>query len=567
MFGLMKATRSSRSSNNNYRLHYCGVCKAIGKNYGQSTRLFLNFDIVFLAELLGKIAKNQAPTADWDKAIHSYNCLNLPQKATIPISLQYAAALNVFLGKLKIKDNIADSKATISVWKAPALFLSKEFKRAEQQLTNWQLDIQAFYQLFETQVQREKSTKNTDYEHYALASAEMTAMAFQAGTPLVDHPEAAAKFYQFGFEFGKLVYLLDAFRDVEQDRASGQFNPFLLKKYPQNELIAIVSKQLDTALKSLQYLPLSMQELRFFADRLEKNTSKQLGLAGCNTCQGSCSKKLRPKLSPSEKWTYSKSLGKQATSVQYSNAIKQSLSDFILQPIFSFIFFCIPYYQLQSASFNGHSLPKLAILFMSSRAGGGFNSASGKDGNNKQKRNSDMLGMIYAPWYQLEKHEQQWVGHKIDLYVGWDKLNEGEKVTVILKFREEYKNRPVIEGDGVYDDGSSFWDCGSSSSNNSSSSSSSWWNRGDSATSTTSSTTNSMGSESSAGHTDGDSTHTSSDSADGDSSTSDSASSSDSDGGGCCDCECNCCCCGDGCSCCIFESCCSCCSCCDCGGD
>ena len=32
-----------------YRAHYCGVCKAIGKRYGQIDRLALSYDAAFLA--------------------------------------------------------------------------------------------------------------------------------------------------------------------------------------------------------------------------------------------------------------------------------------------------------------------------------------------------------------------------------------------------------------------------------------------------------------------------------------------------------------------------------------
>ncbi len=43
MFGLMK--RPPREP-------YCGTCKTMGERYGQKTRLLLNHDTVFLAELL-----------------------------------------------------------------------------------------------------------------------------------------------------------------------------------------------------------------------------------------------------------------------------------------------------------------------------------------------------------------------------------------------------------------------------------------------------------------------------------------------------------------------------------
>ena len=35
-----------------YRAHYCGLCKAIGKRYGLLARLALNYDCAFLSAFL-----------------------------------------------------------------------------------------------------------------------------------------------------------------------------------------------------------------------------------------------------------------------------------------------------------------------------------------------------------------------------------------------------------------------------------------------------------------------------------------------------------------------------------
>ena len=70
MFGLMKNTDGLPTKQSDwYRLHYCGTCKSLGKIYGQRSRFFLNYDIVFLAEILTILQESQ--TQNWDSALFS----------------------------------------------------------------------------------------------------------------------------------------------------------------------------------------------------------------------------------------------------------------------------------------------------------------------------------------------------------------------------------------------------------------------------------------------------------------------------------------------------------------
>ncbi|MGB0523928.1 MAG: DUF5685 family protein [Flammeovirgaceae bacterium] len=437
MFGVMRATRSSRKNNNDYRLNYCGVCKAIGKNYSQSTRLFLNFDIVFLAELLGKVATQSLPSENWDAALQSYNCLYLPKKEAIPIQLHYAAALNVFLGKLKIKDNVVDSKHKLSVWQIPQALLSKEFKQAEQQLQEWQLNTQKFHQLFDEQLQLERHQPATNYETYAHPSAEMTALAFQAGSITVGNANSSTHFYKLGYEFGKLVYLLDAFRDQESDRRKKQFNPFLLKEYEQAQLIEVLAKQKDQVFEALQYLPLSMTEMRAFGDRLEYNVAKQLGLTTCG-CKGSCS--LKPKLSRKEKWQYAKSLGKKVSTTPDLAKNQRTFVDQVLEPFFVVIFFFIPYYKLQGIHTHSLSLPNLAILLMSSQESNQSAAGGGGGKRNPNRTDDKTLRSIYPNWDSLGKKEKKWIKKEIAFYPKWEQMPDSDKASMITQLRNQYNN-------------------------------------------------------------------------------------------------------------------------------
>jgi len=80
MFGLMKNTGCIQADQQDwYRMHYCGTCKSIGSLYGQRSRILLNFDCVFLAELLSVI--QETDTKQWDPKLSARSCFSAPDAA------------------------------------------------------------------------------------------------------------------------------------------------------------------------------------------------------------------------------------------------------------------------------------------------------------------------------------------------------------------------------------------------------------------------------------------------------------------------------------------------------
>ncbi len=79
MFGLMRAKTCKMTTEQKHfrRLHYCGTCKTLGSLYGQKTRILLNYDTVFLSEILSALSGEKIET--WANAFQSYNCLSLPK--------------------------------------------------------------------------------------------------------------------------------------------------------------------------------------------------------------------------------------------------------------------------------------------------------------------------------------------------------------------------------------------------------------------------------------------------------------------------------------------------------
>ena len=77
MFGIMRPEGGCSNKNSSdyrfHRMHYCGVCKAMGNSYGHKSRLLLNYDSVFLSELLRFLSTQSVLLV-----VHSKNFILIP---------------------------------------------------------------------------------------------------------------------------------------------------------------------------------------------------------------------------------------------------------------------------------------------------------------------------------------------------------------------------------------------------------------------------------------------------------------------------------------------------------
>jgi hypothetical protein len=309
MFGLMKARTCHLDGEQKLsrRLHYCGACKTIGRMYGHKSRLFLNNDTVFLGELLSAVSirresKDDIPRlpsglllqTDWAPAYQSYNCLSLPRsEADIPLPLKIAATATVVLTEFKIKDHIADSPN--SVLKLAGRMYSKSFREASAVLQTWGFPIGRLRSCLESQSARENGVKSGSYQaspeqilrHLAEPTAAASALFFEHGVKLVGRGDLARKAYKIGFDFGFLIYLLDAFEDYEKDFRKDQFNAIRqayrlsgprLDRADRERVKVLLSGIADAMCEGLRALDLRESSSGLFTSRLRSNLSARLAV-------------------------------------------------------------------------------------------------------------------------------------------------------------------------------------------------------------------------------------------------------------------------------------------------
>ncbi len=300
MFGLLKYRSHDPGHRAEFRKSYCGTCKAIGAMYGHKERLVLNYDVVFLSELLATMSDNPNDFA----AISVNRCFSLPKHAgDIPDFLVYAASVNMLLAGIKVQDNAADSGLAAPLWRAAAFWQRRKFEKARQQLERWGLSRAAVDDRVQEHQRREREALHLpDMADACRYHAEMTGLLsgdlFRHASGAVGKPEAAEHLFQIGKAYGETVYLVDAVKDYEKDLKKGDFNFLLTGSGKPDTTLSVeradgVYEQIAAQLLIIRHhifqLPIAAEKQQLFAQRVDASVHRALGKAhGCAT-GGACS--------------------------------------------------------------------------------------------------------------------------------------------------------------------------------------------------------------------------------------------------------------------------------------
>ncbi len=275
MFGLMRKPSCDPPHQNISwkRNHYCGTCKVMATEYGHGSRMFLNFDLVFLAELLTHLSKTEISFSD--EAFGSKNCFKLPSGKNIPLPHQFVAALGVIYADIKIKDNLQDKKSP--VWRIPDYLFKKPIAKGWKKLAQWGVDSALIEVWLKEQLTREQEKSSTVFDFYSESTAEVTAHIFKAGAKLIKNKEASPVMEDLGRQFGKIIYWLDACEDFIRDKKQKAFNGLqvISGDFPERKSMLKMEEHFDKlkekALEALRKLPIDDEIKDQFSARLESN--------------------------------------------------------------------------------------------------------------------------------------------------------------------------------------------------------------------------------------------------------------------------------------------------------
>ncbi|HHV98163.1 MAG TPA: hypothetical protein GXX36_01090 [Clostridiaceae bacterium] len=200
-----------------FRAFYCGICKSMGRRYGQLSRLTLNYDSVFLAILLSSIA-------DEIPEIKRERCIAHPMKKKFKVTksdiVDYASDINLILAYYKLKDNWRDERNLLS---GGAILL---LKSAHEKLKKKYSKKCAIIEDKLKELTELETSKCNSMDRAAEPFARIMEEVF-CFEPLCDSKEIEKQLRVIGYNIGKWIYILDAYDDIEADIRNNSYNVFI----------------------------------------------------------------------------------------------------------------------------------------------------------------------------------------------------------------------------------------------------------------------------------------------------------------------------------------------------
>ena len=217
MFGYVRPALDKLDTANKERFQaaYCGLCHTLGRRYGLAARLFLNYDLTFLAMLLGKTCGSSGQ-----------QCMIHPIKkrpcACRSAALDTSADLSVILLWWQLQDGIADHGFWRGLkYRAASLLLRRAYDRARQ--------VQPHFDRSTCNQLRQLSGLEREHCDSLDRPADCFAALLARASDAESDPVRRRVLEQMLYHLGRWIYLIDAADDLKKDLQTGNYNPVSLR--------------------------------------------------------------------------------------------------------------------------------------------------------------------------------------------------------------------------------------------------------------------------------------------------------------------------------------------------
>lgn len=197
-----------------FRSYYCGLCRALGKNCSQSSRLGLSYDLTFLAIVLSALNEDEETFLQKPCIAHPFHKRRSVNQTKV---LEYSANMSVILGYLKLCDDFLDDKSIkaffgklvyYSAFRKSKKLYKKEYDSLKEQMIR---------------LSRLEKENSPSIDETADCFAKMLEILF---TPeFLDCDKRALAW--LGYNIGRWIYIIDAYSDMDKDFKKKSYNPFL----------------------------------------------------------------------------------------------------------------------------------------------------------------------------------------------------------------------------------------------------------------------------------------------------------------------------------------------------
>lgn len=222
MFGYVRPNRDELKVRElrEYEAVYCGLCYTLGKRHGFLARMFLSYDIVFLAMLLN----NRGP--EWTRCRCPARLWCRKKDCVCAVGLEAAADAGTILSYWKLRDTVADGRWWERLGaRVLSLMLRPGYRRAAHARPEFAQTVQSCLEELHS-LEQEKSMSLD-------RTADTFARLLAAAAPASGDTARDRALEQALYHIGRWIYLLDAWDDLEEDRRSGSYNP-ILARFPEN---------------------------------------------------------------------------------------------------------------------------------------------------------------------------------------------------------------------------------------------------------------------------------------------------------------------------------------------
>lgn len=199
-----------------YKAVYCGLCKAMGRITGTSSRLSLSYDMTFLAIVRLALEKKSYSVKEQRCIVHPVKKRPVMEQNSV---LEYCAAASAILTYGKLSDDVADEHG---VKRALSRALRVLFKSAKKRAGLEDLYGKMTHHLSLLTECEKNGTKSVDIPSDIFGKLTSDVLSYG----LEGEIEQIAK--NIGFYAGKWIYAADALDDMKDDIKSGSYNPFYL---------------------------------------------------------------------------------------------------------------------------------------------------------------------------------------------------------------------------------------------------------------------------------------------------------------------------------------------------
>ncbi|SHI86226.1 hypothetical protein SAMN02745163_00880 [Clostridium cavendishii DSM 21758] len=229
-----------------FKAYYCGLCHEIKKNYGNLSRISLNFDMTFLGLLLDGLSYDKTSV----KKIHCP--LHITENKAIIIdssALDYASSINVALFYFKLVDDVMDDKSLKG--KIGSLFFQHKEKKFS---LSYSIVNKIIVNELENLKKLENSLNFNSIDEISHPFAHLTGMLIKAypNELINDTLELRDELYILGYNLGKWIYIIDAFDDLKEDILKKKFNPinhlFNNNSLTADEFIPLIKNRIEFTL-------------------------------------------------------------------------------------------------------------------------------------------------------------------------------------------------------------------------------------------------------------------------------------------------------------------------------